>query len=309
MIPEFPTELIEFFLDYLVDWEAKRSLARCALVCKAWHYPSTSRRFAMVLLDNDDIEGLFELAKTSLVPLPDFIRRLRFYEDAGHPLPPDQIMAIREMHRVQELCLTLSDNSIHRHERILSTTFTSLHTLKFYFRYNNSMDIILPLLSLLPSIRNLKILHARHNFFSIYSFPPDYRFPPNITTLAIQTRDINGLFEQILSLRPLPLFSSIVWLGFVGWDELDSPIGRYLRQAGAALHHGRRRERARRGAQRPAERATDDDGLCVGALQMGGDPLAPGWGSTASLAHRARQERKLPLFQRCLVVQPQHRPP
>ncbi|KAJ7047161.1 hypothetical protein C8F04DRAFT_1062877 [Mycena alexandri] len=237
MVPDFPIELIEFFLNYLVDWEAKRSLARCALVCKAWHYPSTSRSFATVLLDNDDIEALFELAKTSLVPLPDFIRRLRFYEDSGHPLPPNHITAVRGMHRVQELCLTLSDNSIHRYQKILSTTFTSLHTLKFYFRYNNSMDTILPLLSSLHSIQNLEILYARHNFFSTYTFPPDYHFPPNLTSIAIQTKDINGLFEQILSLRPLPLFSSIVWLGFVGWDDLDSPISRYLRQAGAALHH------------------------------------------------------------------------
>ncbi|KAJ7172156.1 hypothetical protein C8R46DRAFT_1216021 [Mycena filopes] len=237
MAPHFPTELVEFFLDHLVDCGAHRALARCALVCKAWHYPSTSRRFGAVLLDNDDIDALFELATTSLVPLPDFIRRLRFYEDEAHPLPPAQIMAVRErMPRVEELCLTLSDASLSRYRSVLSAAFPALRTLQFYFRYNTSMDPVLPLIASFPTLQKLDILHARRNFFGGYDFPREYRFPLGLTTVTISSAEMEGFFQQVLRLSAVPLFSSIVWLGFIGWPAEDSAVAHYLRHAGAALH-------------------------------------------------------------------------
>ncbi|KAJ7709502.1 hypothetical protein B0H17DRAFT_1028153 [Mycena rosella] len=238
MTADFPPELVHLILDHL-QLIGSSSLRQCALVCKSWQYPSSSRLFALITLvvTPDAIDSFFAVADTSLLPLADFIRKLRLEEEEdaeGGVVRP--IRALERLRRVQTLSLVMTDSALERARDWLSTTFPAVHTLTFHAYRPDSMRPILAVISDFPALEKLVIVRASAGFFATHAFPPDYVFPPRLRAVFI-THKIEAFFLQIVSLNTIPQFASITWPEFGGWPHAGSAMGTYFSCAGAALRH------------------------------------------------------------------------
>ncbi|CAK5277582.1 unnamed protein product, partial [Mycena citricolor] len=226
---QLPPELVYLVIDHV----SEHSLALCARVCRLWHYASVRRVFGNITLRNRDFDEFTALASQSSLSLPDMIHDVTLQLDRDRELPHGHLQLIQQMQQVFTLTLLMHEDSMLRYMSTLSSTFPSIRTLRVHAYYVHSMRDILPLIASFPSLANLEIVHVPHGFFSRHPFPGEQAFPQLDSVLV--TDEMDGFFAQIVRLRQIPAFSTVVWPGFVAWPTADSGFARYLEMMGPSV--------------------------------------------------------------------------
>ncbi|KAJ7227837.1 hypothetical protein B0H12DRAFT_236639 [Mycena haematopus] len=243
MAPELPRDILDLVLAELQldDRAEKLTVADCCLVCKGWLPSSRYRLFTNAHVDLNDytITPFLEAADNSLFPIPLVIRSLGLsFSDRADTLGlRESLRRLCPLPLVTTLCVTSNNGVLIRNLSLLKNTFPDVSTLVLR---NTSLPLhsVLHAASAFPLLKTLELDWVRVSYddtlLASYQLPLHW----NALTLDLLTdksKDSHRFFEAILSLNPIPVFSSLSLRGIYPKDT--SRLGRYLSYTGKALQY------------------------------------------------------------------------
>ncbi|KAJ7509723.1 hypothetical protein B0H11DRAFT_1960809 [Mycena galericulata] len=233
MAQDLPQEMLDLVVEKLQldDSVERNTIAHCGLVCKSWLPSSRYRLFANVRLDDRTIDSFLDAVNSSSFPLISYIRSLVLYSELESG--PNRLDELGPLPRVTILGVTMERSALAQNTRRLAEFLPNLSTLSL-------RDCQLPLRCVLNTVSafpSLKILELRrvHLSYGLLPFPSTYKFPPQWHALKLDQPDPGRLFEAMLALDTIPMFSSLTVHGM--YPREDNSFGAYLRHVGDKMRH------------------------------------------------------------------------
>ncbi|KAJ7699045.1 hypothetical protein B0H17DRAFT_1049987 [Mycena rosella] len=215
MAAALPQELVDLILGELqtdeFDFLGRHTIARCGLVCRNWLPLSRTHLFAHVILNDRSIKKLLSVVAASSFPILTFIRAVTLTVNAA------QYKAFKTVfHQLGSLpqATTLRTSNLFtfaENSDFLSTHFPHISVLVFRHKDAPFLEV-LNAASPFPSFKSLCLESVGFPPLPHESLASEPRIPPHwdSLTLGFMThRDIENLFEALLSLDTIPILSSL----------------------------------------------------------------------------------------------------
>ncbi|KAJ6480884.1 hypothetical protein C8R45DRAFT_1003996 [Mycena sanguinolenta] len=238
MAQNLPQEILdlvvgEFRRDDRVE---KRMIAQCGLICRSWFPSSRYRLFSDVNVDDHTIISFLDAVDNSLFAIPIVIRSLGLsFSGRENTVGLDEsLRRLGPLPLVVALRLTMNEDILPRSLLLLQNTFPNITSLVL-------RNLPLPLDSVLRTVSAFQFLRSVHLDWirlSCDTPPPSCQLPRHWDSLTLDLLEKNRgdsqqFFTHILSLSPIPFFSSLAVREID--PSKDAPMGRYLAHVGNAL--------------------------------------------------------------------------
>ncbi|KAJ7464525.1 hypothetical protein FB451DRAFT_1263738 [Mycena latifolia] len=239
MAPDLPADVLQLLFDEFQDESSGNAVGLCGLVCKAWLPTSRSRLFTTVVLKERNAQSFLDVARTSSLPIRNFIRTLTFFKDdskleALGPFPKATTLFIDADIRkwIPEMAGTFFPNNFPRlaNLNLSLSDYTSI-----------SMFDILAAVTPFPTLESLRLDINGHGFdFMDDSVPEVYQIPPRLHTLHLGMAMSENFWEILYELAEndgieIPVLSTLSVQD--SWPQGRSFLGRYLWSYGHKMQH------------------------------------------------------------------------
>ncbi|KAJ7509712.1 hypothetical protein B0H11DRAFT_1256059 [Mycena galericulata] len=235
MAQNIPPEIMDLVLgEYRPENRAEReTIAHCGLVCKNWLSASRYRLFSDAKFDDRTIESFFSVVEKSPFPLPAFIRSLQLSSARRDGSFCERLWQLAPFSQVKTLRISMDELALN--STLLANIFPDISTLIFQ-GYRPSFSSVLNAMASFPSVQTLGLEWVSLSYAKFS--PLAYRSPPRWNALTVNFHHqaaIEELFETILSLNPIPIFSALSVHGT--YPTHSSYLTKYLRHAGGRVQY------------------------------------------------------------------------
>lgn len=235
-----PQELLDFVLgEYRPENRIdRRNIARYGLVCKNWLPSSRYRLFADVQISDRTMDSFVSIAQNSPLSIPNFIRSLKLSSRRADNLLDENLRRLGSFPRVETLRISMTDAAFH--PTLIATMLPDISTLVFE-NCQLRLSSILHAVAASQSLQTLRLDWVTLSYGT--PLPSPFQPPPQLRALSLDLQAggsgsnpaIDTFFETILSLHPIPLFSSLSVRRM--HPKEHSFLTKYLSHAGDSVHY------------------------------------------------------------------------
>ncbi|KAJ7464527.1 hypothetical protein FB451DRAFT_1263742 [Mycena latifolia] len=247
MAPDLPADVLELLFDEFQDESGGNAIGLCGLVCRAWLPPSRSRLFATVVLKERSAQSFVDVARTSSLPIKNFILTLRLILRARSTFFQDD-SSIEHLGPFPEATTLFIDADIRKWIPEMAGTFfpnnfprlTNLNLSLSDYTAISMFDILVAVTPF-PTLESLRLDINGHGLdFMDDSMPEVYQIPPRLRTLHLGMAMTENFWEILYELAEndgidIPVLSTLSVQD--GWPKGRSFLGRYLWGYGHNMQH------------------------------------------------------------------------